>query len=600
MSDRGSDYRVIETDVLVIGGGAAGARAAISARASGARTLVVTKSRFAKGGATPTANAADLTIDGKSAAEVGLPGDLRDSPETFFRDIVNDGLFLSNQKVVEAYVRENAPATRELLEWGMTVYSYEEAHSQAYVRGINTSGREVLKALGRGLRKAPPEWLEDHMIIDLLTRDGRICGALALDQRYGGLTVIHCKAAVVATGGWQSGWFLNSASTDLTGDGQAAVFRAGGELADMEMVQAMPSCLIWPPSLRNSYLSYVLISSGLGQLRNSLGERFMLKYDPRLAEASTKEIVSVGTELEILAGRGSPHGGVHFTLEGTSEEDFQAGLEAIAIYAPGSAQFREGFPKFAREAFGGRVYEVGNLMHYMLGGIRINEEGEGSLPGLFAAGECSSGLWGASRVSSAISEAVIQGRIAGRSAARYASSAVRLPLDDGQVKSLVDRVRAPLRRHRGVAPFELKRLVQGLAGRYLGVVKDKPGLERAAEDLTEIEEKVVPTLAVSGTRSPRVNAEWVEALQVTDLILVLKLAAISALRRTESRGAHYRLDHLQTDNDRWVRNIIVSQVDDKLRLTEEPVVTTSITPPRGRMTFEQALRVATASLSSKE
>ncbi|RJQ10092.1 MAG: FAD-binding protein, partial [Bacillota bacterium] len=411
-------FPTVETDVLVIGGGAAGARAAIAARAEGARTLVVTKSKLGKGGATPTANAADLTIDGRSAADIGLAGDLRDSPETFFTDIVNDGLFLNNQRVVEAYVRENAAATRELLEWGMTVYSYEEAHSQAYVRGINTSGREVMKALRRGLDSAPPDRLEDHMVLELLVHDGRVSGAVVLDQRYGQVTVVRSKAVVVATGGWQSGWFLNSASTDLTGDGQAVVFRAGGELADMEMVQAMPACLIWPPSLRNSYLSYVLLSCGVGKLLNSRGERFMAKYDPRMLENSTKEIVSVGTELEINAGRGTPHGGVYFTLEGTSKEDFQAAVDAVSMYAPGSLQFKDGFPKFARDAFAGQVYEVGNLMHYMIGGIRIDEDCRASLPGLFAAGECSAGLWGASRVSSAISEAVIQGRIAGRSAGR--------------------------------------------------------------------------------------------------------------------------------------------------------------------------------------
>lgn len=595
-----SEYRTIDTDVLVVGGGAAAARAAIASRAQGARTLVVTKSRFARGGATPTANAADLTIDGRSAAEAGLPGDLRDSPETFFRDIVQDGLFLNNQKVVEAYVRENLPATRELIEWGMKVYSYEGAHSQAYVRGINTSGREVLKALRRGLDNDPPEWLEDHMLLDLLTREGQVCGAVVLDQRYGGATVVRCRAVVMATGGWQAGWFLNSASTDLTGDGQAAVYRAGGELADMEMVQAMPACLIWPPSLRNSYLSYILLSCGLGRLLNSRGERFMVKYDPRMAESSTKEIVSLGTELEIKAGRGSPHGGVFFTLEGTTREEFEAGLEAIAIYAPGSVQFREGFPAFAREAFAGRVHEVGNLAHYMLGGIRINEEGRGSLPGLFAAGECSTGLWGASRVSSAISEAVIQGRIAGRTAGANAGTAGSLAPDTAQVDESLARAYAPLRRLSGVAPYELKHRLQNLAATCVGVLKDREGLERAAGELEDIEANVVPELAVRGTRSRLVNFEWLQAIELGNLVQVLRLGVLSALHRAESRGAHYRLDSPDTDNDRWLCNVTARLADGKPRLGEEPVVTTSITPPRGRMSFEEALKVATSSLSSKE
>jgi len=368
------------------------------------------------------------------------------------------------------------------------------------------------------------------------------------------------------------------------------------------MVQTMPACLIWPPALRNSYLSYVLLSCGVGRLLNARGERFMTRYDPRMAENSTKEIVSLGTELEVRAGRGSPHGGVFFSLEGTGREEFEAALKAIAIYAPGSVQFREAFPAFAREAFAGRVYEVGNLMHYMLGGIRIDEDCRGSLPGLFAAGECSTGLWGASRVSSAISEAVIQGRIAGRSAGAYAKTGAGAgpEPDKAQVEESLARAYAPLERTSGVAPYELKHRLQDLTAACLGVLKDEEGLKRAAAELEDIEEHVLPELAVTGSRSRRVNAEWLLALELRNLVQVLRVGALSALRRTESRGAHYRLDCPETDNDRWLCNIVVRLVDGRPRLTEEPVVTTSITPPGGRMTFEEALKVATASLSSKE
>jgi len=590
--------RRIETDVLVIGAGAAGARAAIAARAEGVRVLVVTKSRFAKGGATPTANAADLTIDGLSAAEIGLPGDRRDSPEQFFRDIVADGLYLSNQRMVEAYVRENKPATKELIDWGMKVYSFEEAHSQKFMRGINTSGKEVLRALGRGLAANPPEWLEDHMVVDLLTRDGAVCGAVAVDQRFGGVIVIRAKAVVIATGGWQSGWLLNSASTDLTGDGQAIAYRAGADLIDMEMVQAMPDCLIWPPSLRNSYLTYVMAEGGgLGKLLNARGERFMERYDPRLLERSTKEIVSVATALEVRAGRGSPHGGVFFTLEGTDREAFEAVVKAISQYAEGSIQFREGFPRVAREAWEGRVFEVGNLMHYMMGGIRVDENGQTTVPGLFAAGECTGGLWGASRVSSAVSEAVIQGRIAGRSAGRHARSAGLLEVDREQVAEAGRRVLRPLENSGGPAPFEMKRRVQDIAARALDVVKDGKDLDWAIAELSALEKDEVPRLTVAGTRSRLVNAEWTEALQLRNLVQVLRLSAESARHREESRGSHYRLDATVMDNDRWLCNIVLTLAGDGPALKEVPVVVTTVEPPKGRLTYEQANQVATASLS---
>ncbi|MHB8946238.1 MAG: FAD-binding protein [Bacillota bacterium] len=590
--------RRIETDVLVIGGGAAGARAAIAARAEEVRVLVVTKSRLAKGGATPTANAADLTIDGRSAAEIGLPGDRSDSPEQFFQDIVADGLHLSNQRMVEAYVRENKPATKELIDWGMKVYSFEEAHSQKYMRGINTSGKEVLRALGKGLAADPVDWLEDHMVVDLLTRDGVVCGAVAVDQRFGGMTEIQARAVVIATGGWQSGWFLNSASTDLSGDGQAIAYRAGADLIDMEMVQAMPDCLIWPPSLRNSYLTYVMAEGGgLGKLLNAKGERFMERYDPRLLERSTKEIVSVATALEVRAGRGSPHGGVFFTLEGTKREDFQAVVDAVGQYAQGSLQFREGFPKVAAEAWEGRVFEVGNLMHYMMGGVRVDEHGQTTVPGLFAAGECTGGLWGASRVSSAISEAVIHGRIAGRSAGRHAKAAKPLETDARQVDAAQHLALAPLENADGPAPFELKRRVQDIAAQYLAVVKDGEGLDRAISKLSRLEVDEVPRLTVAGTKSRLVNAEWAEALQLRNLVQTLRLSALSALYRQESRGSHYRTDATVMDNDRWLCNVVVTPTGGLPGLKEVPVVVTTVQPPTGRMTYEQANQVATASLS---
>ncbi|HEY3314665.1 MAG TPA: FAD-binding protein [Bacillota bacterium] len=589
--------RYIETDVLIVGAAAAGARAAISAMAEGVRTLVVTKSRFAKGGATPTANAADLTIDGLSAAEIGLPGDRRDSPEQFFRDIVADGLYLNNQKMVEAYVRENPPATRDLIDWGMKVYSFEEAHSQKYVRGINTSGKELLKALGRGLAANPPEWLEDHMVVDLLTNDGVVCGAVAVDQRYGGITVISCRAVVIATGGWQNGWSINSASTDLTGDGQAMAYRAGAELIDMEMVQAMPVCLIWPPSLRNSYLTYVLAECGVGRLLNANGERFMQRYDPRMLERSTKEIVSVATALEVRAGRGTPHGGVYYTLEGTTREEYEAAVEAVAQYAQGSIQFKEGFPKVAREAFEGRAFEVGNLMHYMMGGIRTDEDGRANVPGLFAAGECTGGLWGASRVSSAVSEAVIHGRIAGRTAGRFAKTAGLAAVDRDQVAAVKTRVLAPLASEGGPAPYEVKRKIQDIAARGIGIVKDGNELDQALTELTEIEREDLPRLTLTGAKSRLVNTEWAEALQLRNLVEVLKLSAAGARHREESRGSHYRRDAVVMDNDRWLCNIVISRSGDRAVLKETPVVVTTIEPPKGRMTYEQAKRVATASLS---
>lgn len=364
----------------------------------------------------------------------------------------------------------------------------------------------------------------------------------------------------------------------------------------MEMVQAMPNCTVWPPSLRNSHLTYIMAEHGVGKLYNAEGERFMQRYDPRLLEHSTKEIVSVATALEIRAGRGSPHGGIYYNCEGTSRE-FKAILDNVSQYAEGSIQFKEGFPKAVTDAANGHVFEVADLMHYMMGGIRTDENGQCTVPGLFAGGECTGGLWGASRVSSAISEAVIQGRIAGRSAGRYARQAPSPDIDPEQVAAVKGRTFAPLGAEGGPAPFEVKKRVQDIAAKYIGLVKEGGELTQAIAELARIEERDLPRLTLSGAKSRLVNAEWTEALQLRDLMQVLKLNAVSALHREESRGSHYRLDATVMDNDRWLRNLVIRQSGDAFAVSEVPVVVTSLHSPKGRMTYEQANQVATASLS---
>jgi succinate dehydrogenase/fumarate reductase flavoprotein subunit len=594
--------RTVDTDVLVVGSEGAGARAAIEIGRHGVRCLVVTKGRMGKCGATQTACAADMTVDGKSAKEIGLQGDDRDSPEQFFHDIVTEGLFLNNQKIAEAYVEGSPIITKELLDWGMKVYAFEEAHSQVFMRGIETSSKEILGALRRGFREvAGAQILEDTMVIDFLTQQGRIAGAVALDLRYGELILIKAKAIVLATGGWQSAWLLNSATPDLTGDGSAMAYRAGADCIDMEMVQSMPMCLIWPPLYRGSYLTYVyLLTANAGHLVNNRGDRFMESYDPRMLEHSTKEIISIATEKEVRAGRGSPHGGVYFTMRGVTPEQFAAGAEAMKMWEQTGYEFAKTMPRLAREAYDGQDYEVGNLFHYMMGGVRVDEHAATTLPGLFAAGECSGGLWGANRVASALSEVIIQGRVAGRSAARHALANDGAEVDSAQLERIVARVEAPLAPEMGIAPGDLRKQVQDIAARDIGVIKNEAGLRRAVSELEIIRDEAIPRLRLTGTRSRRCNAEWLEAVQLLNIVQCLEMSARSALLRTESRGAQYRSDFENTDNDRWLRNIVARRASGQTVTELVPVVVTSIPLPSGVMTYQESIGVATASLGRKD
>ena len=594
--------RTVETDVLIIGSGGAGYRAAIEAGKYDLRSLVVSKGRMGRCGATQTACAADMTVDGKSAKEIGLLGDDRDSPEQFFHDIVTEGLFLNNQKMVEGYVEGSPIITKEMLDWGMEVYAYEEAHSQIYLRGIETSAKEILGALRRGLRETKSDvgTLEDVMVVDFLKGEGRITGAVALDLRYGDLILIKCKAVVLATGGWQSAWFFNSATPDLTGDGQAAAYRAGAELIDMEMVQPMHMGIIWPPMYRNSYLLYVYLMTGnVGRMVNSKGERVMEHYDPRMLEESTKEIVSIATEMEVQKGRGSPHGGLYVTLEGVSPEQYAAANEAMKMWEQTSYQFAKIMPQLAREAYEGENFEVGNLWHYMMGGVRVDETMATTLPGLFAAGECAGGLWGANRVASALSEVIIQGRVAGREAAEFALANGGHEVDSQQVDDSVARIEAPLLREKGSKPFEMRQKLQDIAARYVGVIKNETSLRQGIAELQAFRDEEIPCLAVSGTKSRRCNAEWLEAVQLLNLVQCLEVGAQCALVRTESRGSQYRSDFEITDNDRWLVNIVSGQADGNTVTHTVPVVVTSLPLPSGTMSYQESVGVATASLARK-
>ena len=314
--------RDLTCDVLVVGSEGAGGPTAINAARAGLDVLIASKGRMGRCGASQMAGA-DFNLDGRSAIALGLPGDERDSPERFFEDLVREGFFLGNQRMVEKYVEYAARNTADLLEWGMPVFRFEQVHAEEMARGIITSGVRWVRILRRKAREMGITVLEDTMVVDLLTREGRACGAVALDLRSGEVVLIKARSVVLCTGGWQQAYHFNSAAADLTGDGQAMAFRAGAEMIGMEMVQYIPMTMLWPPLARKSILPYIMMETEVGplvQLLNGEGERFMQRYDPTTMEQSTKEIVAIASELEVEAGRGSPHGGVFFALKHLTPE----------------------------------------------------------------------------------------------------------------------------------------------------------------------------------------------------------------------------------------------------------------------------------------
>ena len=597
--------RTIKTDLLVIGSEGAGGPAAIEACQRGIDVLIATKGKISQCGASQMAGA-DFNLDGRSAKALGFPGDDRDSPDRFFSDIVREGLYLNNQKLVEKYVEYCPKNIKDLMDWGMRVYTYESAHSEEMARGVISSGVLWVRAIRKKVKELGIPLLQDHMVIDLLTTDGQIAGAIALDMKTGQSVLIRCKTVVLATGGWHKAYDMTSGPYDLSGDGIAMAYRAGARLTSMEMVQFIPFTVYWPPKAKGSICLYVFSSfPGVGDqvhLLNRVGERFMEKYEPRTLEKSTKEIVSIATELEVEAGRGSPRRGVFFSLAHLGPDMVEMIIQGVRM------QFIENF-KEKRHEFTHLLLElleqcksgcveVGNAAHYMCGGIKVTERTETNIHGLYAAGECSSGLWGAARVASACSEAGVQGKIAGEMVPDYVEKSGLHPLDQAQVEEIAARMARPMNRNDGASVNELTERVRRISGEKLWVIKDGSKLKSAIQELEQIKTDL-DNAAVVASKSKSLNYEWVRTLELRNMVTCLELSARASLIREESRGEFYRRDFTDTDNDTWVKTIEMARKGDGVEISFEKPAVTSITPPTGRLTFQEAIGVSTASLTLK-
>ncbi len=574
-----------ETDVLIIGSEGAGARAAIAAADAGVSVTMVTKGRQTRSGATLT-GAADLDVDSATLHRLLGRGDPDDSPDAFFRDIVAEGKYLNDQPLVQAHVEEIPRRAEELLGWGLKIYDLRQNPGHSYPRNLYTSGHDLVMLLRRETRKRAIDVVEDTLVTDLLVADGRVVGAMALDLRTGELDPMHAKAVVLATGGGHNLFSSTTGPEDLTGDGQAIALRAGASLMNMEMTQFIPTTIINPPMARGNLFPFLLgPNDGLHYwLLNKKGERFMARWDPVRVERSTRDLLSIGIMTEILEGRGGPEGGVYYSLAHLPKNLIEAFARWGAkpfIKSDWSAHGHN-FRDVVNRLKAGDAIEVGTAAHFFMGGVQIDERTHTALPGLFAAGEVTGGIHGANRLSgNAFTQIVTQGARAGEAAAAFALREGAAPsAKPATVGAARDRVEAPLRRGRGVSAFELRRTLQELADSRVGVLRTGLALSEAVEQLESLASDALPRVS-SRARGRRFNPEWIECLQIENMVMTLRTIARSALLREESRGAHYRRDFPQTDNERWLRNTVVTLRGEALEFSTTPVRITSMPPEDG-------------------
>jgi succinate dehydrogenase/fumarate reductase flavoprotein subunit len=573
----------IQTDVLVAGSGGAGLRAAVGALEKGAKVLLASKGRLARSGASPMAGA-DLTCHGRGMRAVGFFGEPRDSEEKFLSDIVHQGSFLNNQRLTELYVKDGPERMREMLDWGMKVNFTDE-------RAVFTPGPSIVDAVYRQARKLGVKTLEDVALLDLYKRDGRVIGALALNFKSGTFYRIQAKAVVLATGGWHKAFEVVTGSRELTGDGTAMAIRAGAELVDMEFITFACNTLFWPRAYRGSILLYVLGLVVGGELENSLGERIFEKYDPwMIAYANktewNKSIISIITACEIRDDRALLHGGVRFV---PGEMGFEAFNQKAEAYCKDWI-FHDGDFSGVRESLRrGEGAEVGPGAEYFEGGIAVNETYETSLPGLYAAGECAGSVFGANRVAAATMEMLTTGARAGWSAAKFAISSNEVEVNQSQEAELIEKALAPLIRKRGENVIKARKELQRQSQLKMGPVRAKKEILDYISFLENMKRDVVPKLGVQHD-SLAYNKEWIESLDLINMVDTMKVCSRAALEREESRGVHYREDFPDVDNDTWLKQILASVKDDELVLRKRPVDTSLLDPPSGKSPYMEFIQ----------
>ncbi len=573
-----------KVDVLIIGSEGAGARAAIQAHDRGAKVLIVTKGRMARSGATITAGM-DIDMDSRSAKELlGLAGDPEDSPEAFFEDMVVEGKFVNNQKIVEVHVRDAPKRIKEVVDWGMKVVGFLHGPGHRYPRGVYSSGGELMKALKSQVDARHIEVMEDTMVLDLLTRDGRVNGAFCLDLRKGEFFSLGAKTVILATGGGMRVFPVTTAPEELTGDGQAMAWRAGADLVDMEMVQFLPCCFITPPAWSGITFPFFM-GPGVGGvdawLLNRYGSRFMKQWDPVHMERTTRDILAIGVMNEVVEGRGSPSGGVFYSLKHLPDNliDYFP-IWRNEPYLTPDWEFK-GFKLkgLMEEMKRGYASEVGPASHFFMGGIRIDEYCQTNIPGLYASGEVAGGTHGGNRLTgNACTQILVQGYWGGEKAALEAKEIADSEIDPDQVRALEKEYLKPLEKSDGPSSFSMRKRIQSLAWEKVGVLRSAELLTDALKTIDTMKEEASGTAVKAKERV--YNKEWIETLQVRNLLTLLEAIARSALARQDSRGAHYRKDFPRLDNEKWLKNIVIKNVEGKMETESVPIVMTSYDPRR--------------------
>jgi succinate dehydrogenase / fumarate reductase flavoprotein subunit len=600
-----SEFQTYTHDVLVIGSGGAGLRAAIEAASAGVRVAVVCRSLLGK--------AHTVMAEGGVAAALANVDD-RDSWKVHFADTMRGGQYLNNWRMAELHAKESPDRVKELEAWGAVFDRTDDGRilqrnfgGHKYPRLAHVgdrTGLEMIRTLQDHTIHLNVDILQEVTVISLLTNGGKIAGAFGYDREKGEFKVFKAKSVIIATGGMGRIYKISSNSWDCTGSGISLAYHAGAELIDMEFVQFHPTGMVWPPSVRGLLITEGVRGEG-GVLRNKDGKRFMFDDIPdnyknqtsndeeegwrytqgdknarRPPELLTRDHVARCIRREIKEGRGSPHGGVFLDIAWIKEKIPNA-AEHIKRKLPSMYhQFKE----LAGVDITAEPMEVGPTTHYIMGGVKVDADSQmTTTPGLFAAGECAAGLHGANRLGgNSLSDLLVFGKRAGDHAASYAKANAAPDIDPRQMEEIRSWALSPFDRPSAddsVNPFKIQYDLQDMMQELVGIARVGKELEEAMGHIAKLQERAM-RVACGGGRG--YNPGWHTSIELRHMLTVAEAIARSAALRKESRGGHFREDYPEKSEE-------LGKINISIKKDGEQMVTSSVTKTKMRDDLQQII-----------
>ncbi|MHA2182306.1 MAG: FAD-binding protein [Promethearchaeota archaeon] len=561
-------YEIIDTDVLVVGAGGAGCRAAIAASELNQDVLIITKDILGKAHTV-------MAEGGYNAALANLDPD--DSWEIHVSDTIKAGAYLNDQELVEILAKEAPDRVYDLENFGgifsrtpdglimQRPFGHQTYRRTCYAG--DRTGHELLGTLTEELRRREITIIDEVYATSLLRDNNHVAGVTIIDIKTGNFKVVRASSVVMAAGGAGRIYETTTNAQADVGSGYSIAYRADIELIDMEQFQFHPTGVAIPPSARGRLVTEGVRGEG-GILLNKDGERFMKYYNPKSMELSGRDEVARSIATEIREGRGTENGAVYLDISFIPSKIIEERLPTmLEDFLEIGLDIRE------------EPMEVTPTAHHMMGGIKINNKAETNLKGLYAAGEVVGGVHGGNRLGgNALADTQVFGRIAGNSASKYAKIVLSPKLDKKIIDQEYSRVIAPLERDEGLSSSDEKTQLQKYMWDKAGIFRNEQDL-RDALQFIENQRKRVATQLMVKNKATRYNTEWVSSLELYDMLDVSEMLVRSAIMREESRGAHYRTDYPTANHKQWLANIIIKKQNQQMLLEKKPVIISKWKPP---------------------